>query len=165
MLGLVWSVLVVVVGALVGGALGAWMGGGDIGCGAVRVKVRVPPGLLPVEAGPKVVGQAWEGRLGVLARHKVARSFSALATPPTTLPSHPPTPPTPNPTRLAPTRLVYGPSPCGELARGWGSLIYPLTTHSGHFHSPPPLPTSPSSRVPLWQLGSTSTAIFEPEGG
>ena len=65
------------------------MGGG--------VKVGVPPGRLPVEAGPKGLGWAWEGRLRVLAWHKIDPSWSAFAIfthptpPPPTHPLHPPT--------------------------------------------------------------------------
>ena len=94
----------------------------------------------------------------VLARLAPSSSFlppPSHITPP--LPTHP----TPNPTRSAPTQLVHGPIPCGELARGCGSLIYPLTT-------PLPSPTLSTflpARAPLWQLGSTSTATIGPEGG
>ena len=76
-----------------------------------------------------MLGQVWEGCLRVLAGYNMVpwrgqprppgrvRTYTTATLPP------------PNPARSAPDRCVHGPSPCGELPKGWESLIYPFNTH------------------------------------
>ena len=106
------------------GAGGGWVGGLDgggwremrVGTG---VKVRVPPGLPPVEAGPKGLGPAWEGRLRVPGCDKDELRWGAFATFTTPPPSPPPTPPTPPTHQMDPKPA----KPCPQLMHGvnqWG---------------------------------------------
>ena len=99
------------------------MGGG--------VKVGVPPGLLPVKAGPKGLGWAWEGCLRVLAWHKTDSRWGAFPIFTTLAPLPPHTPTGPPPTQVGPESVHHGSNSCGELAKGWGPLIHPLTTQFG----------------------------------
>ena len=76
-----------------------------------------------------MLGQVWEGCLRVLAGYNMVpwrgqprppgrvRTYTTATLPP------------PHPARSAPDRCVHGPSPCGELPKGWESLIYPFNTH------------------------------------
>ena len=102
-----------------GGAGGGWVGGLDgggwremrVGTG---VKVRVPPVLPPVEAGPKGLGWAWEGRLRVLAMTKIDPSWGAFAIFTTPPPLHPPTPSTPPTDQIDPKPAKL----CPQLMQG-----------------------------------------------
>lgn len=80
----------------------------------MRVEVRGADVLLTFKAGPKVLGQVWEGCLGVLAGYKMDPYFSAFAITPTPPPPHPPAPPTTPTHQIAPQPA----NPCPQLIGG-----------------------------------------------